>query len=63
MKEYKEYKVGEQIILKVKQSIYRFPICCRDCFFFYKGGCGAEIMNCIPRTRSDRKQVIFVEKK
>ena len=48
----KEYKVGEQITLAVKENIFNDPNHpCKGCFFF--GVC---------YSRSDGKNVIFVEK-
>ena len=61
----KEYKVGEQIVLEVKEA----NICmhsCDGCLFNSEiGGCGITIKSlghCDAKHRTDNKNVIFVEK-
>ena len=61
----KEYKVGEQITLEVEEAERwdDYSRKCNDCYFFGKypnTGCTAAL--CMPKERSDNKNVIFVEK-
>ena len=62
----KEYKVGEQIVLEVKETIFG----CEGCFFSEKDVCHNPTYNdwaqgyqCQINDRSDGKNIIFVEKK
>ena len=56
----KEYKVGEQIVLEVKEDDVLMPYKCDKCFI------GKQsiicVANCHAAIRSDGKNVIFVEK-
>lgn len=59
----KEYKVGEQIVLEVKEISGKqsaFPNKCDLCFFNKDGICS---ISCLRDERSDGKNIIFVEKK
>ena len=55
-----EYKVGEQIVLEVKEDNTRIPYRCSKCFI------GKQSNMCVAKchavTRKDGKNVIFVEK-
>ena len=59
----KEYKVGEEITLVVKESNFDNPVQpCEGCFFLdspMKGDC---YPMCEARIRKDGKNAIFVEK-
>ncbi len=58
----KEYKIGEEITLVVKEV--QKGVGCPDCFFFNEGeGCLYSDITCFPHFRSDGKNIIFVEKK
>ena len=55
----KELKVGERITLEAVEQYG-----CRGCFFDGRNGCFVAIslgMECIPKYRSDHKNVIFKE--
>ena len=54
----KEYKVGEQIVLEVKET--ESFLTCMGCFFF--GASTPCNLLCNKSERSDGKNVIFVEK-
>ena len=56
----KEYKVGEEITLVVKEAPNRMP--CSDCFFIDENGFCIYDSYCSSNERSDGKNVIFVEK-
>ena len=56
----KEYKVGEEITLVVKEVK---GIHCHECFFCDNdNGCSNSSTECLAVCRSDGKNVIFVEK-
>lgn len=60
----KELKVGERIVLEVKENVFKdsnFP--CMECFFFNLPMMGACYSMCEERLRSDGKSVIFKEVK
>ena len=54
----KEYKVGEQIVLEVKEQAKDVIDACEGCFFEPLACMGL----CESEERSDGKNVIFVEK-
>lgn len=59
-----EFKVGEKIVLEVKEKSFKdssFP--CMECFFFNLPMMGACYSMCEGRLRSDNKCVIFKEVK
>lgn len=58
----KEYKVGEEIVIEVKEAPNND---CFGCIFTVRNGacCEPEVYgSCCARSRSDHKNVIFVEK-
>lgn len=60
----KEFKVGEKIVLEVKENGFKdsnFP--CMECFFFNLPMMGVCYSMCEGRFRSDGKNVIFKEVK
>lgn len=60
----KEYKVGEEITLEVKESPDE-NASCEGCWFEESGECLCpyKMGECLKNWRSDGKNVIFVEKK
>ena len=57
----REYKVGEEITLVVKEASVVYPFHCKGCFFHeLLDDCFG--LNCSSVYRSDGKNVIFVEK-
>lgn len=58
----KEYMVGEEITLVVKEDINpKEP--CKGCFFMDEGKCNKfNDWSCMSEERSDGKHVVFVEK-
>lgn len=59
----KEIKVGERVTITLKAVEHST---CEGCFFEVVGGyCGAALLGlmCVPKYRSDKKNVIFKEVK
>lgn len=60
----KEFKVGERIVLEVKENGFKDPnFPCMECFFFNLPMMGVCYSMCEGRLRSDGKNVIFKEVK
>ena len=59
----KEYKVGDEITLVVKENTFNDPRHpCKGCFFFENSIRSVCYLMCNSHCRSDGKNVIFVEK-